>query len=213
MNYENLDHLDLCRYLKEEDSGAWLYVLEKIVAQEKKSFANSRKRIDWGIQIEDLLGELYEDMVARKKLDRYKGAGSLIGWMRAYLRGYLNRRNPGIFGETPIDEVWTDGEGNEMPTLVEKISFEESEKRRRDPYTGEDLHVLRHENWQIASRCFGELWQKNSIQAYVMLLKARFHLSSMEIKERLGISSAANVDQLYSRAVKQMKVAKENYER
>lgn len=213
VNYENLDNLDLCRYLKEEDTGAWLYVLERIIAQEKKSLSNSRKRFDWRIRIEDLLGELYEDMVSRKKLDHYKGTGSLIGWMRIYLRGYLNRRNPntGIF--EPLDTGWTDEEGNESPTLEEKISFEESEKRRLDPYTGEDLQVLQHENWTIASQCFAELWQKNSIQAYVMLLKARFHMSSLEIKERLGISSTANVDQLYSRAVKQMRATKEKYDK
>ena len=46
------------------------------------------------------------------------------------------------------------------------------------------------------------------MQAYVMLLKTRFQMSSLEIKERLGISSAANVDQMFSRAVKKMQEAK-----
>ncbi|MBO4287781.1 MAG: hypothetical protein J5985_06420 [Kiritimatiellae bacterium] len=133
MNYEDLNNLDLCRYLKEEDTGAWSYVLEKIIAQEKKSLSNSRKRFDCGIRIEDLLGELYEDMVSRKKLDHYKGTGSLIGWMRVYLRGYLNRCNPNTGTFEPLDTGWTDAEGNESPTLEEKISFEESEKRRLDP--------------------------------------------------------------------------------
>ncbi len=47
------------------------------------------------------------------------------------------------------------------------------------------------------------------MQAYVLLLKTRFHMSSMEIKERFGLSSAANVDQLFSRAVRSMRESRD----
>ena len=76
---------------------------------------------------------------------------------------------------------------------------------------GEDLHVLKHEQWEIVQKCFRNLWQGNTIQAYVMLLKLRFHMSSLEIKERLGLTSAANVDQMFSRAVRKMKEEKVKY--
>jgi hypothetical protein len=49
------------------------------------------------------------------------------------------------------------------------------------------------------------------MQAYVMLLKLRFHMSSLEIKERLGVSSAANVDQMFARAIRRMKEEKVKY--
>jgi hypothetical protein len=40
-----------------------------------------------------------------------------------------------------------------------------------------------------------------------MLFKTRFHLSSEEVREILDISSAANVDQIFSRSVKFMRNA------
>ena len=50
------------------------------------------------------------------------------------------------------------------------------------------------------------------MQAYVMLLKTRFQMSSLEIKERLGASSADNVDQMFARAIRKMREVRERYE-
>ena len=43
------------------------------------------------------------------------------------------------------------------------------------------------------------------MRAYVHWLKLRMNLSSTEIKSMLGMSSEANVDQTFSRAVKDMR--------
>lgn len=211
IGYERLSDGELCELLKKEERGAWEFVLEKITDQEKKCRANSRKRSAWGLSIEDDFGRLYDEMVGAKKLWNWAG-GSLIGWMRAYVRGYLSRSNPQGDGRFVDIDDGPEGENGEVVlTLGDKIAAQVSGERARDAYGGEDLQVLRHEQWEVAQKCFRELWQGNSIQAYVMLLKLRFHLSSLEIKERLGISSVANVDQLYSRAVKKMREVRMRY--
>lgn len=211
MKYDILTNMEMVELLKQEDQGAWTYVLEKVVDQEKRSVANSRKRTDWGITIESLLGQLYEEMVGQKKLDMYEGRGSLIGWLRMYLRGYLNRQNPENGRFVSLDAQPLESEDESAISLEEKISFQQSEMHSRNAYVDEDLHVLKHEQWEIVQKCFKNLWQGNTIQAYVMLLKLRFHMSSLEIKERLGLTSAANVDQMFSRAVKKMKEEKVKY--
>jgi len=211
LKYDILTNMELVELLKQEDQGAWTYVLEKVVDQEKRSTANSRKRADWGIAIESLLGQLYEEMVGQRKLEMYEGRGSLIGWLRMYLRGYLNRQNPETGRFVSLDAQPYEGEDEAAPSLEEKISFQQSEMHSRNAYVGEDLHVLKHEQWEIVQKCFRNLWQGNTIQAYVMLLKLRFHMSSLEIKERLGLTSAANVDQMFSRAVRKMKEEKVKY--
>jgi hypothetical protein len=55
--------------------------------------------------------------------------------------------------------------------------------------------------------CLKDLWNKDPERAYVHLLKTRFHLSSEEVKDFLDISSAANVDQIFSRNIKFMREA------
>ncbi len=210
--YAKLSDLELKELLMREDAGAWEYILVKIVDQEKRSQASSRRRHDWGVELETLLGELYEDMIGKGRLANFLGSGSLVGWMRMYLRGYLSRHNPEDRGYVPIDEVEEDEEGLDSGTLEEKIAFNLSESRRRDPYRGEDLEVLRNEQWDVARKCFRDLWLDNSSQAYIMLLKLRFNMSSEEITNRFGMSSAANVDQLFSRAVKKMKEFRRDYE-
>ena len=203
----------MCRLLKNNEAGAWEFFLEKLIDQEAKSPSSSRKCADWGVAFSDLIGRFYEDMMYNRRLWKWEGRGSLYGWARLYLRGYLNELNPNGNGRlVDIDACAENDELSPTYSLGERISAELSEKNRRDPYVGEDLRVLRNERWKIAENCFKELWQENSVQAYVLLLKTRFHMSSLEIKERFGISSAANVDQLFSRAVKKMKEAKVKYE-
>ena len=72
--------------------------------------------------------------------------------------------------------------------------------------------MLRREKWDLVQECFGTLWKKDPLKAYVHLLKLRMNLSSAEIQGMLGISSAANVDQMFARAVKEMRKAKEENE-
>ena len=212
LNFDNMTNVELCQRLKAEDAEAWHYVLEQILAQERHCVANNRKRQDWNLRLDSFKGPLYEDMVGRHKLDLYKGNGSLIGWLRRYVRGYVNRENPDSGRTVSLDEQFEDGDGEIKNPLSDKVVKILSEKQRWNAYVGEDGEVLRRDEWQTAHKCFRDLWLGNSIQAYVMLLKTRFQMSSLEIKERLGISSEANVDQMFSRAVKKMQELRVKYE-
>ena len=61
------------------------------------------------------------------------------------------------------------------------------------------------EDWEIVQRCFSRLWAENPLRAYVHLLKLRDGMSSAEIRSLLNVSSTAHVDQLFARALKDMR--------
>lgn len=212
-NYELLSDLELCRALKNQEKGAWEYVLDILISKETGSKSRTQKRHDWGVDLYELLGQLYEEMMGEKhkKLWNYKGSESgkqecLIAWLRAYIRGYLTRANPDYNNRTvDIDGEVAEKDGEVVLTVGEKYSKEVSEGTNLFAYKDEDLEVLKHERLEMAQKCFADLWQENSAQAYVMLLKTRFQMSSLEVKERLNISSVANVDQMFARAVKKMR--------
>lgn len=203
---------EIAELLKENDSQAWEAVLGEVVRQEEMSAARNRRRADWGVSLEELIGELYEDMMVKRKLWNFRGGGSLVGWMRSYMRGYLNRKNPNATKFVSLEAGVENDDGSAGTGLDEKISKAASDGTGLYAYKTEDLEVLRNERLEIAGRCFADLWKENSVQAYVMLLKTRFQMSSLEITERLGLSSAANCDQLFSRAVKKMREARAKYE-
>ena len=69
------------------------------------------------------------------------------------------------------------------------------------------MGIARNEVWQMTHWCFRLLWNEDPLRAYIHLLKTRFHLSSEEVRDFLGVSSAANVDQIFSRSVKFMREA------
>ena len=205
---------ELARLLAAEDPEAWEYVLQQLTRQEKASLSRSLKREAWGVSIEDLLGELYEDMIGKEKLRNYDGKGSLIGWMRSYMRGYLTRKNPNLSRFVDIDgEVASADSESPSLTLGDKIAKEVSDGTSLYAYGGGDPEVLKRERLDMARKCFTDLWKENSVQAYVMLFKTRFQMSSLEIMDRLGISSAANVDQMFSRAVRKMKELKVKHDK
>ena len=67
--------------------------------------------------------------------------------------------------------------------------------------------MARNEAWQMTHLCFRQLWNDDPLRCYIHLLKTRFHLSSEEVRDFLDVSSAANVDQIFSRSVKFMREA------
>lgn len=68
------------------------------------------------------------------------------------------------------------------------------------------------ETREVAILCFRELWNENPLRAYVLWLKLYCNLSAREIKDLLKLSSEDNVNQLFSRALKDMKRLKRIYE-
>ena len=190
---EELSDHEIFGLLKDQDADAWRLVYEKSVLIEARSLRSSRMAYEAGVTPEELLGILYEEMIGQGKIGLYRDDGSsLYAWLRTYVRGYVYRSVVKRHPEISLDGV--SDEGDEIP-----IPVEDPARDRKD-------------EWALVQECFGEMWNENPMRAYVHLLKLRMNLSSTEIMEMLGISSTANVDQIFARAVKDMGKKKVEHE-
>ena len=175
------DH-ELFQLLLSQNAEAWRLVWERVVLAECAVHRNAELVRKWGIQPEEIMSVLYSEMIGLGKLARYRDAGgSLVGWLRKYVRGYIYRSNP----ENPHIEL-----SDSVPDTAVASEGDVTEIR---------------EDWEIVQRCFSRLWAENPLRAYVHLLKLRDGMSSAEIRSLLNVSSTAHVDQLFARALKDMR--------
>ena len=131
------------------------------------------------------MGMLYEEMIGQGKIGLYRDDGAnIFSWLRTYVRGYVYHSVVKRHPEISIEGMSEEGSGF-------TIAIEDPARSRK-------------EQWDLVQQCFGEMWRENPMRAYVHLLKLRMNLSSSEIKEMLGVTSTANVDQIFARAVKEM---------
>jgi len=173
-----------------EDAG-WKRVWEDVVEPESTSLRSAEMMKRYSLTAGDLMGMLYEDMLGRRKIDLYRGEGSFQGWLRAYVRGYVLNADPNKHGEISLEGAAAAGAADGAAAALD--------------IPQQDLGLARNEIWSMTHLCFRDLWNQDPERALVLILKTRFHLTSEETKEMLEISSAANVDQLFSRAVKFMR--------
>ena len=194
MSLDGLTDHEVFGLLKEQDGAAWSLVYERSVLAEARSLRSGRMAREAGITPEELMSMLYEEMIGRGKIDLYRdNGGSVFSWLRTYVRGYVYHSVVKRHEEISTDAVSDEGDEFTIPI--------------------EDPARDRKEQWEMVQTCFGEMWSENPMKAYVHLLKLRMNLSSTEIMRMLGISSAANVDQIFSRAVKDMGRKKVEHER
>ena len=182
MLIDALSEHELFLALKSQDAEAWRYVWERVVLVECGVRSNAEMIAKWGVVPEEVMSILYAEMIGRDKLSGYRDdGGSLVGWLRKYVRGYIYRSNP----ENPHIEL-----SDSVPDTAVADEGDETETR---------------EDWEIVQRCFSRLWAENPLRAYVHLLKLRDGMSSAEIRSLLNVSSTAHVDQLFARALKDMR--------
>ena len=186
----DLEWRDLVKEGKDE---GWKLVWERVVEPESRSMRSAELMRRYSLDVGDLMGMLYDDMIGRKKIDLYRGEGSFEGWLKRYVRGYVLNADPNAHGEISLDG----GRSGEGDDRSEKIEI---------PVPA-GMGIARNEVWQMTHWCFRLLWNEDPLRAYIHLLKTRFHLSSDEVRDFLGVSSAANVDQIFSRSVKFMREA------
>ncbi len=206
------DH-EIYELLKLQDADAWRLAWEKAVLPEARSLRSGQMARQWGVTPEEMMSLLYVEMIGGRKIELYRDdGGSLWGWMRTYVRGYVHQADPSKRREVSLEgaDFGDDSEGG--ASYEDKISKMVSDARGRDSLPTEDPAMRRREEWELVQKCFGDLWKKNPMRAYVHLLKLRMNLSSTEIKRMLGVSSGANVDQLFSRALKDMQKLKVQHE-
>jgi hypothetical protein len=169
------------------DAG-WKLVWENVIVPEMKSLRSGELARKYCITDGDLMGMLYEEMIGRGKIALFRNdGGSLWGWMRQYVRGYVTKANPNPRGEFSIEGTADLNEGGEAMALPDTDSGVESA-----------------EVWRMTHRCLKDLWNDSPRKAYVLYLKTRMHLSSAEVAGMLDLTEA-NVDQIFSRSVKQMR--------
>lgn len=176
--------------LKQGDDEAWHRVWDEVVEPESKSMRSADMMKRFSLAAGDLMGMLYEEMIGRGKINLYRDdGGSLQGWLRRYVRGYVLNADPNAHGEISIEGAHADSEDG--PSEMEIPDM--------------DHGVLRFEVWRMTHLCFRDLWNEDPERAYIHLLKTRFHLSSEEIKDFLDVSSSANVDKIFSRSIQFMR--------
>ena len=180
------DH-ELFQLLLSQDARAWRLVWERVVLAECAVHRNAEMVRKWGVAPEEIMSVLYTEMIGRRKLANYRDdGGSVVGWLRKYVRGYIYRSNP----ENPHIEL-----SDSVPDTAVASEGDVTETR---------------EDWEIVQRCFSRLWTENPLRAYVHLLKLRDGMSSADIRSLLNVSSAAHVDQMFARALKDMRKEREN---
>ncbi len=178
------------RLVKAGEDAGWKLVWERVIAPEAKSLRSAELMKKYSMTDGDLNGMLYEEMIGRGKIDLYRGEGSFEGWLRRYVRGFILHANPNPHGEMSIENANPDADGDGVALEVPVDAT---------------WNLLQNETWRMTHWCFRKLWNEDPERCYIHLLKTRFHLSSEEIKAFLDVSSAANVDQIFSRSVKFMR--------
>ena len=213
MSLEGASDHAIYELLKLQDADAWRLAWEKAVLPEARSLRSGQMARRFGITAEEMMSLLYVEMIGGGKINLFRDdGGSLWGWMRTYVRGYVHQADPAKKREVSLEGVDFGDESDGGANFEDKVSKMVSDARGRDASPFEDPAMRRKEEWELVQKCFGDLWKKNPMRAYVHLLKLRMNLSSTEIKCMLGVSSEANVDQLFSRALKDMRELKVQHE-
>lgn len=167
---------------------AWMCVYDQVVVPALR-FRTPKQNVtyyqiihDRGLDERSLLAMLYKEMIARKKLNVYGYRGNFFSWMRNYVI-------KAIFDYCEKNPILPDDRSESLVDIADERG--------------------KAEEWEIVQACFADLWRANPLRAYVHLLKTREGLSSECIMKMLDISSIANVDQYFSRAVVDMKRLKD----
>ena len=213
MSLEGASEHEIYELLKLQDAEAWRLAGENAVLPEARSLRSGQMARRFGITAEEMMSLLYVEMIGGGKINLFRDdGGSLWGWMRTYVRGYVHQADPAKRREISLEGADFGDESDGGANFEDKVSKMVSDSRGRDASPLEDPAMRRKEEWELVQKCFGDLWKKNPMRAYVHLLKLRMNLSSTEIKCMLGVSSEANVDQLFSRALKDMRELKVQHE-
>ncbi len=178
---------ELVKLLWDGDPAAWETVFVNAVLPVLRRRSIAAILYDRALSREEVFDIFFDDMIVRKKLANYSGKGSLFGWMKYYVSGL----------------IYEYCKKNTRPVSVDPIF---------PPLDNKSAPKTFSEEWEVVQKCFSELWRENPMRAYVHLLKVKYEMSAADIKNMLNISSEDNVNQLFSRAVKDMKKLREKYE-
>ena len=166
--------------LRNEDREAWQQVYLKAVVpvqymHTKKGIAFSDIMRDRDLNLTTIYGILYENMLAKGGLEKYKFRCPVLYWLRRCV-GWI------VLGE-----------------CTEKAK-DSSENADESYYIDSDSR----ERWELVDYSFAEIWRKEPMKAYIYFLRRFEKMSSEGIMELLDVSSIDNVNTMFSRANKDM---------
>ena len=166
--------------LRNEDKEAWQQVYLKAVVpvqymHTKKGIAFSDIMRDRDLNLTSVYGILYEQMLSKGGLEKYKFRCPILYWLRR-CAGWI------VLGE-----------------CTEKAK-DVSENATEGYYIDSDSR----EKWELVNSSFAEIWRKEPMKAYIYFLRRFEKMSSDNIMKLLNISSTDNVDKIFSRAHKDM---------
>lgn len=119
MSAEMMSDGDWLALLRAGSDEGWRLVWDRVIAPEAKSQRSAEMMRRFSLTDGDLMGMLYSDMIGRRKIDLFRNdGGSLQGWLRTYVRGYVLNADPNRHGEISIEGAHADAEnGDESLSL------------------------------------------------------------------------------------------------
>ncbi len=179
-----IDRHDMVALLKDGNDDAWRYVLLRVVVPVLHRPMIAKIKADRRLSDLDVLGMLFEQLIQKEDIDNYAYKCPVVYWMRPYVfkvvMEYCKKNDAPVSDENYLNVL----------------------KDESAPMPNSDL-------FEEARVCFNRLWKEDKLKARVHYLKTVSEMSSRDIMRLLNISSEANVNQLFSRACRLMRMYRE----
>ena len=179
-----IDGRNMVVLLKDGNDDAWRYVLLRAVVPVLHRPMLAKIKSDRHLSDLDVLGMLFEQLIQKNDIDNYACKCPIIYWIRPYVfkvvMEYCKKNDAPVSDENYLNVL----------------------KDESAPMPNSDL-------FEEARVCFNRLWKEDKLKARVHYLKTVSEMSSRDIMRLLNISSEANVNQLFSRACRLMRMYRE----
>lgn len=189
-----MDDHDIIALLNDGDDEAWHYIELRSIFPMLKSPKIGRIARDRGLSPEEVGDAVFELLFKvdtkrnRRRIELFEFRAPFVYWVRDWVTkvvlGYAEKF------DNPVS-----------PEVVESVLKDRA------------ATVYDREGFEVAQKCFKRLWKENRLRACVHYYKVIYEMTSREIMKLLHISSESNVNQIFSRAIKDMKRYREELEK
>ena len=188
-----MDDRDIIALLNDGDDDAWHYVELRAIFPMLKSPRLGRIALDRGLPPEEVSSAVFDLLFTpdkkrnSRRIDLFEFRCPFVYWVRNWVSkvilGYVEKF------DNPVSQE-----------VVENVLKDKAAKE------------YDREGFEIARKCFKRLWKENRLRASVHYLKVISEMTSREVMKLLHLSSEANVNQIFSRACKDMRRFREELE-
>lgn len=181
-----IDDHDIIALLNDGDEEAWHYVELRAIFPMLKSPRLGRIAQDRCLPPEDISNAVFDLLFTpdrrrnTRRIDLFEFRCPFVYWVRNWVAKVILSYAKKFDSPVSSDVVET--------VLKDKVA-----------------KVYDCEGFEVAQKCFTRLWKENRLRASVHYLRVISEMTSREIMKLLHLSSEANVNQIYSRACKDMR--------